>query len=450
MIGLLTLFMTLMTVGAEVPEAPLSVADAVRIARENSPRLRVARFESQVAQIQTDREKPVALPTLIARAESTLQGPRVTFPRAGSTDATVLPEQYGKIELTLEQLLYRPGLSAARERYQAQSRANAWEERRTENDVILEVRRAYFQLLTAQAMAEVARGGVELAQKHLRLIHDMQEAGLASARDVKAAEADLAQAEQGFLKAETGIALARGNLNRLLGRDPSAPTETAPPPPLPTVPESATPGIALALAQRPEIRRLEESLRAARAGVSLARTQAGPALSARAIAAQQTPSAFVNEHYLAASLVLTWSPFDAGKTQADVGEAQARVGQLEALLEETKLGIRLEVEKAWLSMQEAQARIHVAQRQVAAAEAALEISELRYQARAATQLEVANTRLEVGRARGNLAEAMGDLHIAAAEYAHATGIDVASDKEKITPIRVRLHNAHQGVSRKNP
>lgn len=450
MIGLSSLLAALFTVGAAVSDAPLSVADAVCIARQNSPKLRAARFEAQAAQIQTNREKPVALPILTARAEGTLQGPRVTFPRAGSTDATVLPEQYGKIELTLEQLLYRPGLSAARARYQAQSQANAWEERRVENDVILEVRRAYFQLLTAQTMAEVARGGVELAQKHLRLIRDMEEAGMASTRDVKAAEADLAQAEQESLRAESGVALARGNLNRLLGRDPSTPTETAPPPPLPAVPESAAAGIALALARRPEIRRLEESLRAARAGVSLARTQAGPALSARAIAARQTPSAFVNEDYLAASLVVTWSPFDAGKTRADVGEAQARVGQLEVLLEEAKLGIRLEVEKAWRSMQEAWARIHAARRQVAAAEAALEVSELRYQARAATQLEVANARLEVARARGNVAEAVGDLHIAAAEYAHATGTDVAPDVEKITPARAGLRSDYQRASRKNP
>jgi len=215
----------------------------------------------------------------------------------------------------------------------------------------------------------------------------------------------------------------------LLGRDPSTPIETAPSPPLPTVPESTAAGIALALTRRPEIRRLEESIRAARAGVSLARTQSGPALSARAVAARQTPSAFVNQNYLAASLVLTWSPFDAGKTRADVGEAQARVGQLEALLEEAKLGIRLEVEKAWRSMQEAQARLQAARRQVAAAEAALEVSELRYQARVATQLEVASARLEVARARGNVAEAIGDLHIAAAEYAHATGVDIAPEME---------------------
>jgi outer membrane protein TolC len=427
--GISSFFIALFTVALATPQAPLSVAEAVRIARQNNPEIRAARMETKAAQIQTGREKPIALPTLTAQVEGTLQGPRVTFSRAGHLDAIVLPEQYGKIALTLEQPLYRPGLGAAKERYHAQTQANAWEEQRVENDVILQVKRAYFQLLTAQAMAEVAHNGLELAQKHLKLMRDMQEAGMASMRDVKAAEADLAQAEQGLLKAETGVSLARGNLNRLLGRDPSTPIETAPSPPLPTVPESTAAGIALALTRRPEIRRLEESIRAARAGVSLARTQSGPALSARAVAARQTPSAFVNQNYLAASLVLTWSPFDAGKTRADVGEAQARVGQLEALLEEAKLGIRLEVEKAWRSMQEAQARLQAARRQVAAAEAALEVSELRYQARVATQLEVASARLEVARARGNVAEAIGDLHIAAAEYAHATGVDIAPEME---------------------
>ena len=68
-----------------------------------------------------------------------MQGPRVTFPRAGDGDATVIPERFGRVELSADQVLYRAGLGAARVRYSAQTRANAWEERRAENDLILEV-----------------------------------------------------------------------------------------------------------------------------------------------------------------------------------------------------------------------------------------------------------------------------------------------------------------------
>jgi outer membrane protein TolC len=446
--NLLPALLVLLTPGFPQADAPLSVDDAVRLARTNSPKLRAARFEAQAAQTETDREKPVARPTVTAQAIGTLQGPRVTFPRDGEGDATVLPERFGRVELMVEQVLYRPGLGAARERYAAQTRANVWDYRRTENDVIQEVRRAYFNLLTAQTMAEVARGGVETARKHLDLVKLMLEAGQSSERDEKAADADLAEAEQGAIKAENGVALARADLNRLMGRDLASSLTTSSQRTLEAVPDGPEAGIALALARRPEIRQLEENLRAARAGVSLARTQAQPSLSARATAARQTPSAFTNDNYYAAGLVITWNLLDAGKTRADVQEARARVGQLEALLEETKLGIRLEVEKAWRDMREARARIAAAVRQVAAAQAALDVSELRYQQRAATQLEVSGAIFSVTKALANQAQAVFDLNIAAADYAHATGADVKEDVEPPSFPRKREHRGTEDAPRK--
>lgn len=406
---------------------PLSVADAVKAALQNSPKLRAARFEAEAAQAQTDKERPVARPTVTVGAQGALQGPRVSFPRDNQGDETVLPERYGKVELNVDQPLYRAGLGAARERYGAQTRATVWDYRRAENDAILEVRRAYFQLLTAQAMAEVARGGADIARKHLDLTNVMLQAGTASERDVRASEADLAEAEQGVLKADNGVALARANLNRLMGRDPAADMVAAAPPPLPAVPEASTEGIAQALARRPEIRQVEENLRAALAGVSLARTQNQPTLSARATAARQTPSAFVDENYFAAILMLTWTPFDTPQMQSDVKEAHARAAQLEALLEDARLGVRLDVEKAWRDLREARARIDTADRQVASAQAAYDVSELRYQAGKATQIEVSSALFDLVKARGNRTQATFDLHIAAADYAHATGADVPAD-----------------------
>jgi outer membrane protein TolC len=406
-------------------DPPLSVEETVRLAREQSPKIRAARFEAQAAQTQTDREKPVAHPTLTAQAQGTLQGPRVTFPRGSVGDATVLPERFGKIELNLEQLLYRPGLSAARERYSAQSRANQWESLRAENEAIREARRAFFDLLTALEMAEVAREGEKLARQHLEQTKQMLESGTAPERDVRAAEADLAEAEQGALKAENGIALARGNLNRILGRDPLTPLEVVGPESLPVVPDSPTAAMERAMTLRPEIHLLEENLRAARAGIALARIQTAPALSVRATAAAQPQTAFTDSNYFAASLVMTWNLLDGGKARADVQEAQARLQQIEALAVEARLGVLLEVEKAWRDMREAQARIETAQRQVASAEKALEISLLRYELRQAIQLEVSGALFQLLKARANRAQAVLDLHLAAAQLRYATGEDVA-------------------------
>ena len=418
----ITAFALLLALGqAQGPAVPLTETEAVKAAIANSPKLRAARFEMVAALAQLDKERPVARPTVKAEAQGTLQGPRVTFPRPGAPDATFLPEEYAQAQLIVEQLLYRRGASAAKTRYAAQVSAAFLQYQQARNDLALEVRKAYYNLLAARESDGVAREGVTMASKHLDLTKVMLAAGTAMERDVKAADADLAEAELGLSRARNGQSLALANLNRLLGRDPATPIDIPRPAVQPAVPEKPDAGVQAALNRRPELKLLESQIKAAQAGVILARSQEGPSLSIRGIASAQTPTAFMKSDYFAGSLVLSWNPFDGGKAKSDAKEAKARASQLEALLEEARLGIRVDVQKAWTDMREAADRIRTADRQMAAAESAADVSRLRFEVRQATQLEVSNALLNVTKARMNRAQAVLDLNTAAADYAHATG-----------------------------
>src|SRR5205814_7320540 len=119
--------------------------------------------------------------------------------------------------LTIDQLLFRPGARAAGARFDAKNRAAHWEYLKAENDLILEVRRAYINALAAEAQAEVAREGAKMAAAQMEQTKLMLAAGSAMERDVKASDGDLADAEQGVLRAENGVRAAHGNLNRVLG-----------------------------------------------------------------------------------------------------------------------------------------------------------------------------------------------------------------------------------------
>src|ERR1043166_2983123 len=66
---------------------PLSIQDAVRVALSNSPKMQAAKFEAQAAKAGLEKERPVARPSVGVSAEGRLQGPRVTFPKAGAGDA---------------------------------------------------------------------------------------------------------------------------------------------------------------------------------------------------------------------------------------------------------------------------------------------------------------------------------------------------------------------------
>lgn len=405
-------------------DSPLTMDEAIRIGLAQSPSLDAARLESRAGQVEIDREKPVFSPKVTAKAETTLQGPTVTFPRDNSGLDTVQKESFSRVQLRLDQPLYTPGFSAAAKRYHARTMANRWGYLQQVNDAILSIRLAYIQALSAQAMLKVAQEENDLARKHLDLARLMLQSGNVSEEDVKSAESDAARAESGLTQATDGVQLAIANLNRLMGRDPVTPAVLVAPTKLPVIPEDTKDGIQEALSNRPEMRMIDEDIAAAKAGITLASSQSLPGLSAQAVVAHQTPSAFVNENYYAASLVIKWDIFDGGKTHADEESAKLQSLRLKALRTETELGIRTETLKSWKDMQDAASRIQSCDKQVAAARAALDIANIRFQQRAATQLEVSSAMLNLIKAETDKNNAIYDLFSAYANWRHATGEDV--------------------------
>ncbi len=405
-------------------DSPLTMDEAIRIGLAQSPSLDAARLESRAGQVEIDREKPVFSPKVTAKAETTLQGPTVTFPRDNSGLDTVQKESFSRVQLRLDQPLYTPGFSAAAKRYHARTMANKWGYLQQVNDAILSIRLAYIQALSAQAMLKVAQEENDLARKHLDLARLMLQSGNVSEEDVKSAESDAARAESGLTQATDGVQLAIANLNRLMGRDPVTPAVLVAPTKLPVIPEDTKDGIQEALSNRPEMRMINEDIAAAKAGITLASSQSLPGLSAQAVVAHQTPSAFVNENYYAASLVIKWDIFDGGKAHADEESAKLQSLRLKALRTETELGIRTETLKSWKDMQDAASRIQSCDKQVAAARAALDIANIRFQQRAATQLEVSSAMLNLIKAETDKNNAIYDLFSAYANWRHATGEDV--------------------------
>jgi outer membrane protein TolC len=196
------------------------------------------------------------------------------------------------------------------------------------------------------------------------------------------------------------------------------------PPAPPKAPDSPEEAIAAAWQHRPELRLLEENLRGAQAGISLAKSQTQPALNLRGQISEQTPSAFVREHYAAATLELRWSLLDGGKARLDTQEARAQASRIEALHEDARQGIALEVTQFWQQMRDAQEKIGLARTQREGLEATAAVAEKAYEVGRGTAIEVQAAQREVRSARAREVQALYDLHAASADFAHAQGEDV--------------------------
>jgi outer membrane protein TolC len=406
--------------GAQPPA--ITVDEAVRLALQHGPRMKTVRAEAGVAQAQNERDKPEVRPIVKAIALGTLNGPTVRIPGATSGETAVIPARYGRLELNLEQPLWHAGLGSAKEKYSATRSANDWDARRAQADVAQGVQKACFDFLIAQEMLTVAEQGYDVAKKQRDQVALMLESGLSSERDLKAADATVAEAHQHQIQAANGFDLARAELNRQLGRSLDELTTVKSPRLLDPTDFTLEKAIEWGLRDRPEVHALEEGIRAAKAGASLAGTQDKPELSFRATAARQTPTALTDANYYSAGFAITWNLFDAGKAKSDQREARAQVAKMEAQLEELKSGIRMEVRKAWRDIETARALTQSTDRQTASANAALTVSQARYAERAALLLEVQGAMVDLQRAKANHAQAFIDMLRARATLDYAIGL----------------------------
>ncbi len=413
----------------------LTMKAAVAIAIKINPKLKASRDQMKANLAQLTSEEPAFIPNLTIEAKGMEQGPRVMFPSGAAGSATVLPRRYGKVEARLEQPIFQPSFWAANRRFRNEKEANQLAYEQAIQDTIWKVRQDFIHLWVARAMLGVTQDALNLAKQHLHLLQKvLMPAGTVSRQDELQAEAEVADAHQSLIKAQNGVMLAEGELNRSLGQPISTPIGPIASPTLPpsTLSLSGQPPDAVeklvqrALQNRPEIKELRDHLSAASAGIRLASTESSPALSLEGRILTQTPSAFEHYDYGSIGLKVTWPLLDGGKSHRDRLQAIARRDQLSELLKDAELGITLQVRKAVADQQEAAERIQWLGKEEKLGEQVYQVALLRLEAHSATEMEVANARLQLTKVQTEMVQAQGDLALADAELDHAIGDGTAA------------------------
>lgn len=403
-----------------VPAPTLTVDEAVALALKNSPTLEVARRERNVDLLEADRARPAFRPEVSATASQTLRTPRVDLP--GRPDEVVLPNSIARLEISIRQPLYQFGAGKApAERASAMAAAARSDYRTAELDTALEARESYLNIVRAEAMGDVARRGLELAKRNVELTRLLIERGFQADVDLLSAQRSEAEAESGRLQAENGVALAKANLNRVLGRPLDTEITLGAAGELPGEPGTLAELSARAFRRRPEIEALRHNMEAAEAGIKLAKASRLPRVSAEAAYALQTETALVPRSGVAAGLSITAPIFNGPVDRYTVKQAEERLKQLQSALRAREQGVELEIERQRLALSEARARIALAQREIEAAEKAYEIKVLSLERGRSIQDEVAKARLDLTRALANRTTAENDLRLARARLDRALG-----------------------------
>jgi outer membrane protein TolC len=95
--------------------------------------------------------------------------------------------------------------------------ASRYEQKATQADVVLDVKRAYIRVLRTRKTLEVNRESVTLLERQSRDAEKFWRAGLTAKNEYLRVEVDLASEKQDLLQAETNLRIARKALDRAVG-----------------------------------------------------------------------------------------------------------------------------------------------------------------------------------------------------------------------------------------
>jgi outer membrane protein len=422
---------------ARMAQAQLSCESAVEEAIRNGPASLAAKGAYNAALAAVEQDRPIVRPTVSAVAAGTIQGPGVTLPLPGAVTRTVLPEQAGRLDLILQMPVFRAAGGAARQRFEALKQQALLDYRKSLLDIRASVYRLFSDLVRAESGIRTAEAGLEAARRFAELTEALVKTGSGKPADRDQAAAQLADAEAGVKKAKMGRLLAVMAINQALGKATTANTAYALPSSFTALPVSPDAGIAAAKTHRIELLELRVSLMAAKAGLSLAKSQSALSLNAKGQLTEQTPTALLHEHFAAATLELQIPLFDGGKTRNDVAEAQARIKQLQALLQQAESGIELDVRRAYLEWKQAIEDVAAARASVLAAESALRVAEKAFEVGRISAAEVFAARREAQAAREKEATAQSELISHSLDYSAVQG-DAPNIVNTIANIPVKL------------
>lgn len=406
-------------------QKPITLDQALEIAFRQSPTIKVALAQIQRSQATVAEARANFLPKFNGEVIQQWQGPKVTFVAPGTTkELDIMPASDTRANASvLLPLDINNRLSFTTQIARYQNEIDYLNLRSVSQQLIFDVKSAYYNVLRAMGQEEVAQAAVDAANARLREANVRFTAGTAPKFDVTRAQVDVANLNQSLIQAKARVTTAISALNRVLGIDVNFPTQVVR---NTVVVEDVKVDIPKSVEQaqtlRPEVMSLERLIRLNQTNARLQRTGVMPSLNATGqVTYDVKASGFStsNTSWIA-MLDLKIPIWDGGITAARVAQAYADANKATEQLEETKLLVALQTRTAALNLQEAIERVSTADANVALAEEALRLASVRYEAGVATLVEVTDAEAALTQAKTNAVNARYDYAVALADLQRAT------------------------------
>lgn len=399
----------------------LTLKEAEQLAIKNHPQIQAASDIATAIQAQVREQRSYYYPTVYgsltgAYAETDsrieaglLNNPSVYDRFAAGVTVDQLVTDFGRTQQLVKSTNFRA--KAAQEDVAT-----------TKADVVLQVDRAYFGALQAQAVLQVAQQTVNNRQLVDNQIGELAKNQLRSILDVRFADYDLAQAKLLLIQAQNNLQASFADLVTALGYSDQRSFVLAEEP-MPAAPApDATGLIQQALTNRPEMISARLTVESARSYTTAERDLYFPTITGVGVAGL-TPlhQAPLGERYAAAGFNINIPLFNGHLFGALHSEADARQQANQQNLRDLQDSIVRDVQTAWLNTKSAYDKLAVTEELLTAANDALKLAQSRYQLGLSSIVELSQGQLNLTQAQIEEASAKYDYQTQVATLNFALG-----------------------------
>ena len=368
-------------IGGNPAPIKLTLEQAEQAALKNHPRIGSALLTAQAGNRVISEARSAYYPTAAANVTTTAANDQ-TILAAGALQTSSLNTRFAT-GVNLLQLVTDFGrttnlVNAAKFRYQA-ANDNVIN---TRAQILLSVRRAYFDVLGSEAVLRAAQATLQSRQITLRQVTALEQSSLRSTLDVTFAQVLVSEAELAVEQAENNAQASRAALAAAVGSETAEnyvlDDQPIPGPLDPDVPSLITG----ALRDRPDLNLIEHNRDAAYQFAKAEKKLAYPTVSLMAAGGviPEHDHTIPHDNYEAAGINVNIPVFNGGLFAARRSEALLRAQGADKDVQDLSIQISRDVKTAWFNANNAFRRLAVTAQLVDQARKAVHLAQARYDA----------------------------------------------------------------------
>ncbi|MEJ2165775.1 MAG: TolC family protein [Desulfobacterales bacterium] len=421
---------------AQETARPLNLQETINAALQANLGLKQAEAEVKAAQDTKSARTTDFLPTLSARYSYLRRNEPGTqaigVPGAGIADVLVTPQDEYNFVTSFSQPIFT-GFSLINQ-YQIASLGldvAEFKQQLTRQNVILDAKNAYFQILKTQKLLDVAQITVKQITAQKDVAENMYQVGMSPLNDLLQSQVQLANAKQALITAQNNLAIAKSQFNTLLIRPVNAPVSIVDILNYKPFPHDIDYCLAQAEQNRVEIQVADLEVQISQKDLKLAQRSYYPTVNLEGNYYRRGTDWDVNggegvadSRYWDIRATATWNFWEWGRTTYGVREKLQRVSQAKYNQEQVKVNIDQEVKQAYLRTIESEQNIVTIEKAIAQAKENLRITEERYKEQVSTITDVLVAQTLFTQTMTNYYNALYDYKIAKAVLYRAIGQEV--------------------------